>query len=303
MRVFSCVLLIVWSAGAQSTIKVDVDVVNVLCTVRGRNGALVTNLDRENFEIREDGKRQQIRYFARETDVPLTLGLLVDVSGSVRRLMQAEKDTAEHFLKQILRPQDQALIVGFSSTVKLWQDFTNSAGLLVSTLEQLHAIPFRGVPKDGGPAPATLLYDAVQSAAADKFQSVPGRKAMLAISDGIDVGSRHTIENAIRAAQSANTIIYGICFRTSKISGCPYLQSLAEPTGGRMFVLTPETPLSTIFDTIQVELRSQYSIGYVSSNPARDGSFRKLQVEVRPRGFKVAVRKGYYGSRESAPQE
>src|SRR5580704_3248801 len=124
MRVLVCVLLGVLASG-QSTIKVDVDVVNVLCTVRGRNGALVTNLDQENFEIREDGKPQQIRYFARESDVPLTLGLLIDVSGSVRRLVQAEKDTAERFLKQILRSQDQALIVAFSSTIQLWQDFSN----------------------------------------------------------------------------------------------------------------------------------------------------------------------------------
>ena len=197
MRVLMCVGLLAAMAGAQSPIKVDVDVVNVLCTVRGRNGALVTNLEQDSFAIREDGKPQQIRYFERETDLPLTLGLLVDVSGSVRRLVQAEKDTAERFLKQVLRPQDQAMLVGFSSTVKLWQDFTDSPSLLVSTLEQLHAIPFRGVPKDGGPAPATLLYDAVHSTAIDKFQSVPGRKAMLVISDGIDIGSRQTMEGAI----------------------------------------------------------------------------------------------------------
>jgi VWFA-related protein len=298
MRLLVCVGLFAAMARAQSPIKVDVDVVNVLCTVRGRNGALVTNLDQDHFEIREDGKPQQIRYFARETDLPLTLGLLVDVSGSVRRLVQSEKDTAERFLKQVLRPQDQAMLAGFSSTVKLWQDFTDSPSLLVSTIEQMHAIPFRGVPKDGGPAPCTLLYDAVQSTAVDKFQSVPGRKAMLVISDGIDIGSRQTIEGAIRAAQSANIMVYGICYRSSKISGCPYLQQLSEPTGGRMFPVTPETPLSAIFQTIQEELRSQYSIGYVSTNAARDGSFRKLHVEIRPRGFKVEVRKGYYASRD-----
>src|SRR5580658_729109 len=101
-------------ASAQEPIKVDVDVVNVLCTIRDRNGALVKDLDKENFEIREDGKPQQVRYFARETDLPLTIGLLVDVSGSVRRVIQTEKDTAERFLKQVLRPQDQALLVGFS---------------------------------------------------------------------------------------------------------------------------------------------------------------------------------------------
>jgi VWFA-related protein len=294
----SWLLVTVGCVYAQSdlagSIKVDVDVVNVLCTVRDHRGALIKDLNKENFELREDGKPQQLRYFARETDLPLTLGLLVDVSGSVRRMVQAEKDTAERFLKQVLRPQDRALLTGFSSTVVLWQDFTESPSLLSATLEKLHAVPFRGVPKDGGPAPATLLYDAVQSTASNKFQSVPGRKAMLVISDGIDIGSRQTMPGAIRAVQAANTIVYGICYRNAKISGCSYLQSLAEPTGGRMFPVTADTPLSAIFETIQEELRSQYSLGYVSTNTARDGSYRKLQVEVRPRGLKVEARKGYY---------
>jgi VWFA-related protein len=295
MRVFAgCWLLFAMGGAAQDTIKVDVEVVNVFCTVRNRNGALIKDLDKENFEIREDGKQQQIRYFARETDLPLTLGLLIDVSGSVRRTVQAEKDTAERFLRQVLRAQDQALLVGFSSTVVAWQDFTDSPSLLRETLQKLHAIPFRGVPKDGGPAPGTLLYDAVYSTANNKFQSISGRKAMLVISDGIDIGSRQTIQSAIRAAQVANTIVYGICYRNVRESGCSYLHDLAEPTGGRMFAVTPETPLSAIFETIQEELRSQYSIGYVSTNTARDGSYRKLQVEVRPRGLKVEARKGYY---------
>jgi VWFA-related protein len=273
----------------------------VLCTVRDRKGALVKDLDKESFEIREDGKLQQLRYFARETDLPLTIGLLVDVSGSVRRMVQAEKDTAERFLKQVLRPQDQALLVGFSSTVVLWQDFTDSPALLLTTLEKLHAVPFRGIPTDGRPEPCTLLYDAVHSTANDKFQNVPGRKAMLVISDGTDIGSRQSIESAIRAVQSANTIVYGICYRDPRANGCPYLQAVSEPTWGRMFPVTPETPLSAIFETIQEELRSQYSLGYVSTNTARDGSFRKLQVEVRPKGLKVEARKGYYASGQKVP--
>jgi hypothetical protein len=128
---------------------------------------------------------------------------------------------------------------------------TTSPSVLRTALENLHAVPFRGVPKDGGPAPATLLYDAVNSTIRDQFQDVTGRKALLVISDGVDIGSCQTIEGAIRAAQSANTILYGICYRNSKVSGCPYLQSLADPTGGRMFPVTPETPLSAIFETIQ----------------------------------------------------
>ncbi len=163
-------------------------------------------------------------------------------------------------------------------------------------VENLHAVPFRGIQTVGSPSPRTLLYDAVYSDAAEKFQDVPGRKAFLVISDGTDIGSRHSIAETIRAVQSANTVVYGICFGDPRINGCPYLQTLAAPTGGRMFPVTPETPLAAIFASIQDELRSQYSLGYVSSNTARDGSFRGLQVEVRPKGLKVEARKGYSAS-------
>src|SRR5579863_7583209 len=172
MRILAGIYLLLAVSGHAQSIKVDVDVVNVLCTVHDRKGVLVKDLDKQNFTIREDGKPQQVRYCARESDLPLTLGLLVDVSGSVRRLVQAEKATAERFLKQVLRPRDRALLLGFSSTVVLWQDFTNSPAVLLEALENLHAVPFRGIPTDGSPSPGTLLYDAVYSTALDRFENV-----------------------------------------------------------------------------------------------------------------------------------
>jgi len=280
--------------GDEASIKVDVDVVNVLCTVRDKHGALIKDLNKEDFEIREDGKPQQIRYFARETDLPLTIALLVDVSGSVRRFVQAEKDTANRFFKEVLRPQDQALLAGFSSTVVLWQDFTPSASLLTSSLERLHAVRFRGLPPLGQPMPSTLLYDAVYSTANTKLKNIQGRKAMVIVSDGLDNGSRVNLELAVRAVQATNTIVYGICYENPRVPGCAYLKSLSEPTGGRMFQVGPKTSLSKIFQTIEEELRSQYSFGFFSTNPARDGAFRKLQVEVHPKGLKVEARRGYY---------
>ena len=282
-------------AAAQDVpIKVDVDVVNVLCNVYDRHGALVNNLDRNDFLVREDGKPQPIRYFARETDLPLTIALLVDVSGSVRRFVQAEKETAERFFQSILRPQDQALLTGFSSTVVPWQDFTASPARLLAALETMRAIPFRGYPTDGRPVPGTLLYDAVESTARGKLQTVGGRKAMVIISDGVDIGSRASLAAAVRAVQTANTIVFGICYLNPRFSGCAYLKELADPTGGRMFQLDGKTPLEKIFQAIQEQLRSQYSLGFSPRNTAHDGRYRKLEIRVKPRGLRVEARKGYY---------
>jgi VWFA-related protein len=288
------VLFISLSLLAAQTIQVDVNVVNVLCTVRDQHGALITSLKQEDFEVRENGGLQQIRYFARDTDLPLTIALLVDVSGSVRRFVQAEKSAAIQFLREVLRPNDRALLTGFSSTMVLWQDFTSSVPRLETALEGMHAVPFKGLPKDGLPMPTTLLYDAVGSTALSKLKDVSGRKAMVIISDGLDLGSRNTLDAAVQAAQRTNTIVYGICYSTGRESGCSYLKALAQPTGGRMFELGSRSSLSAIFAVISEELRSQYSLGYVSTNPQRDGSFRKLQVKVRPDGLRAFSRKGYY---------
>jgi VWFA-related protein len=276
---------------------VDVEVVNVLCTVYNKQGALVQDLRKDDFEIRESGKRQEIRYFARETDLPLTVALMVDVSGSVGRFIEAEKGAAARFLETVLRPTDQALLLGFSSTLILWQDFTASTDLLRTALIKLKSVPFRGLPGPDEAMPSTLLYDAVSATAADKFAGVSGRKAMVIISDGLDNGSRNHMEDAVRAVQLTGTIVYGICYE-SGFSGCEFLKNLAEPTGGRMFRVGSKTTLEKIFQSIEDELRSQYALGYVSTKRARDGSFRKLDVRVRPRGLKVHARKGYYAAKD-----
>ena len=202
----ACAVFLSFAILAAQTIQVDVNVVNVLCTVRDQRGALITTLRLDDFEILENGGVQQIRYFARDTDLPLTVALLVDVSGSVRRFVQAEKGAAVQFLREVLRPGDQALLTGFSSTIVQWQNFTASLPLLESALQNMHAVPFRGLPKDGSPMPTTLLYDAMGSTALSKLKGVSGRKAMVIISDGLDLGSRNTLDAAVQAAQLTNTI-------------------------------------------------------------------------------------------------
>ena len=309
MRAISIVMLVLAIRGQsfcqnvaaveqEGSIKVDVELVNVLCNVYNRRGALVNDLDQEAFEIREDGKPQQIRYFARETNLPLTVALLVDVSGSVRRFVEAEKETAGRFLKDILRPEDHAMLVGFGSTLTLWQDLTSSVAALEVALTRLHAIPFRGLPLDGQPMPGTLLYDAVYGTTRQRLHTVPGRKVLVIISDGLDNGSQKKMEDAVSAAQATNTIVYGICYQAG-YSGCSFLSNLADPTGGRAFKVEPKTPLSKIFQTIEAEMRGQYALGYVPTNRAHDGAFRKLQVRVRKPGLRVRTRKGYFGVQDT----
>jgi VWFA-related protein len=277
----------------STAIRVDVDLVNILCNVYDKHGALVNDLNRDDFEVRENGKLQQLRYFSRETDLPLTVALLVDVSGSVRRFVEIEKDAAGHFLKDVLRRDDQALLLGFSSTLILWQDFTSSPAALQAALTRLHAIRFRGLPADGQPMPSTLLYDAIYGTAHQKLKGVQGRKVVVVISDGLDNGSQTNLGEAVAAAESTNTIVYGICYHEG-FSGYTFLNDLAQPTGGRAFNVDRKTPLSTIFQTIEAEMRSQYALGYVPMNRAHDGSFRRLQIRVRKPGLRVHTRKGYF---------
>jgi VWFA-related protein len=266
--------------------------------VSDQRGALITDLKKDDFEIRENGRKQEIRYFARDTDLPLTIAMLMDVSGSVREALTAEREAAGRFFAAVLRPTDRALLLGFSSTLVLWQDFSSSTAQLRDALEQLHALPFRGLPPIGQPMPGTLLYDAVYQTAQLKLKGVPGRKAMLIISDGLDNGSRLHLEDALEAVQETNTIVYGICY-DQKFFGCEYLKGLAEPTGGRMFDAGKKRQsLAGIYQTIEDELRSQYAIGYVPADQTHDGKFRRLAVRVDEKGLKVSVRRGYYAPAE-----
>src|SRR5579862_112434 len=151
--------LVFSQAEEPSPIHVDVDLVNVLCTVSDKRGALITDLTKDDFEVRENGKKREIRYFTRETDLPLTVAMLVDVSGSVRAVLAEERQAAGRFFDTVLRPTDHALLLAFSSTLVLWQDFTSSSQRLKDALGALHAVPFKGLPPLGFAMPGTLLYD------------------------------------------------------------------------------------------------------------------------------------------------
>jgi VWFA-related protein len=217
-----------------TTLSVKVKVVNVLATVRDKHGKIVNGLTKDDFTLTEDGRPQTLKYFARETDLPLTLGMLVDTSMSQRRVLNEERDASESFLAQVLREdQDKAFVIHFDHEVELLQDLTSSHEQLRSALESLQTPQFTrtsGGGGSGGPGPGqgrgsgrhgggTLLYDAVYLASDEMMKKQPGRKALIVLSDGVDMGSKESLEAAIESAQRANTIVYSILFKDDEAYG------------------------------------------------------------------------------------
>lgn len=291
------------------TIKVDVDVVNVLFNVRDKRGGLVGNLEKNDFTIWEDNKQQDVKYFNRETDLPLTIGLLIDISVSQGNLIDIEKDAASQFFGQVLRKQDLAFLISFGADAELLQDYTNSPKLLRAGLEGLHVNSDVGG-LHPGPVPTiyqpkgTVLYDAVYLAASDQLKGQVGRKVLVLITDGEDQGSRYKIQQAIEAAQKADAIIYSFYYVDRAFymghgmvfgaGGESELRRMSEETGGRVFRIDRKNTLQDAFRQLQDEMRSQYAIAYVPANSAKDGSFRRLDIKTANKDWKVQARRGYY---------
>jgi VWFA-related protein len=290
------------------TFKVDVSVVNIFFNVKDKHGALLPGLTKTDFEINEDGQPQKIKYFSAETNLPLTLGILIDTSGSQINVLPMEQEVGGEFLREVLREKDLAFVINFDVNVELVQDFTSSAKELSRALNKVRintggantGIPGMG----GGPIPTsnprgTALYDAVFLASDEKLAREVGRKAMIILTDGEDVGSKLKIQDAIEAAQKSDTICYVLLIADRGFyGGMGYggdraMHKLTEETGGRTIdVGSRVDKLKQAFDQIAAELRSQYNIGYSPANQKRDGKFR--QLDIRAKNGKVQARKGYY---------
>ncbi len=305
------------AASQDSTITVNVELVNILFTVRAKKGGqLVTNLEKSDFKVYEDGKQQTIQRFSRETDLPLTLGLLIDISASQERLIDIERQAASAFFSSVIRKKDEAFLISFGKSTDLLQDYTSSPKRLSAALEDLRGdgqtvmtggpIPNTGpVPQIGTPK-GTLLFDAVYLASNEKLKPEVGRKALILITDGEDEGSTYNRRTAIENAQKADAIIYSIYFvdRSFYASGGIMiggggegdLRKMSEETGGHVFTVSSKHPLNQIFEEIQNELRNQYSIGYTSVNSRRDGTFRKVEIKTDKSENRVQVRNGYYAT-------
>jgi len=297
------------------TLKVNVNVVNLFFNVKDKHGALIPNLIKDDFEVYEDGKPQTIKYFNAESNLPLTLGILIDSSGSQLRVLDMEKEVGGAFLKQILTDKDLAYVMDFNIDAELVQDYTRDVRRLQAALNKVKInsgystgpLPGAG----GGPVPTapgsqrgTVLYDAVYLSAHDMLAKEVGRKAMILLTDGEDEGSRLKIQDAIEAAQKADAIVYvllcadrGFYFSQGAFYGGEgEMHKLTEQTGGRVVnVGNKFDKLREAFDQIAAELRSQYNLGYTPTNTKLDGTYRKLEIKNK-QSYKIQARAGYYAS-------
>jgi VWFA-related protein len=284
------------SFAQDATFTSDVKVVSVLANVMDKHGAIVRGLTKDDFVVLEDGRPQTIRYFSRESDLPLTLGLMVDTSMSQARVLDAERSASFRFLDQVLREtKDKVFIMQFDLAVMLRQELTSSYKDLNDALSSVDT-PTRRELENGGDR-GTLLYDALVKASKEIMQTQRGRKALILLTDGNDNGSDATLADSIDAAQRADTLVYSILF-----SGAPFeggdgrriLERLSGQTGGGFFEVSRKQSIDQIYAVIQDELRSQYNLGYISDRPAKISEFRKIQLKTDQKGLLVQARDRYW---------
>ena len=297
------------------TLKVNVNVVQLFFNVKDKHGALIPNMTKDDFDIFEDGQKQTIKYFTPETNLPLTLGILIDSSGSQMHVLDMEKEVGGAFLKQVLTDKDLAFVMDFDVDASLTQDFTRDVQRLQKALNSVKinsGVTMPTLPGAGGgpvptaASPGTVLYDAVYLSAHDMLAKEVGRKAMILLTDGQDEGSRLKIKDAIEAAQKADSIVYVLlCADRGFYGGMSVgyggegdMKKLTEQTGGRVInVGNKFDKLREAFDQVAAELRSQYNIGYTPTNTKLDGAYRKLEIKNK-QGYKIQARAGYYAGRK-----
>jgi Ca-activated chloride channel family protein len=278
---------------SDQTYRVSVDLVNIFCSVWDKNtNSFITNLTKDDFTLLEDNKKQEIKNFVRETNLPLTIALLVDTSQSVAPKLKFEQEAATSFFHSVLKERDRAMLIEFDSGVTLVQDFTNDPNKMAKQIKSLRA------------AGGTSLYDAIYLASDEKLIRETGRKTIVIVSDGEDQNSKVTFDQALEIALRAEATIFSISVNRggffgvgSTKDGDRVMKQLAEETGGRAFFPFKVEELDDAFRQINQELRSQYNLGYLSSNLQRDGSYRKIEIKLAEKGLKISYRKGYYAPR------
>ena len=289
------------------TLKITTEVVNVYAVVRQKGGRLLPDLNKDDFILEEDKQPQTVKYFSRETDTPLTMGILVDTSPSQGRVLDVEKEEAKAFLRQVLRPKDLVHILHFDVDVELLQDFTADLRLLDKAIDE-NVINGGGGGPTPGPFPtsssggATHLYDAVYLSARELLRNEVGRKVLIMLTDGEDQGSRIKLEQSIEAAQKADIIVYTMDIsdrsfyygRGVGFGGDSVLKKFSDETGGRVLEVNRVKDTGAAFQQIANELRTQYLLGYTPTNTKLDGTYRKIQVKTRTGDNKVQARRGYY---------
>jgi VWFA-related protein len=285
-------------AAPPAQIRSEVSLVNVFVTVRDRHHAIVRGLEKDDFQVYEDGQPQDISYFSAESNLPITLGMLLDTSGSEEFMLGAEKDAGSRFLARLMRKGDLAMIMSFDLDVDLLADFSDDRAMLNRAINRAQINAPSGGMIAQGPLPTsgtggTNFYDAVYLACHDKLSGEAGRKAVVVLTDAEDTGSKLKLQDAVEAAQRSDTVV-DILLVAADGGDESVAHRLADETGGRVIVVRNERNLEKGFDELIDELRSQYTLAYTSANKKRDGTYRKIRVEMKNKDYSSLARRGYY---------
>jgi VWFA-related protein len=319
----------------QPTISVEVKEVTLYATVRDKHGKIIANLNKDNFALDEDGRPQTIAYFARESDLPLTLGLLVDTSMSQRGVLDQERSASYDFLDHMVREdKDKAFLIHFDREVELLEELTSSRAKLRSALDLLQTPDRDRASGSGGGyghgrgGAGTLLYDAIYLAANELMTKQQGRKALIILTDGVDHGSKETIGTAIEAAQRADTSVFSILFagqegydrggsygnrggwagrpgggpprrypQEERPDGKKVLERISKETGGEFFQVSKKDSIGQIYAQIEDGLRNQYSLSYTPDRANPGPGYHKIQLVTKQKDFVVQARDGYYSEK------
>jgi VWFA-related protein len=293
----------------SQTLKSGVALVNVFATVRDKRHAIVSGLTQDDFKVYEDGVEQKVAFFSKEMNLPITLAILIDTSGSQQSVLGAEQDTASRFVHEIMRKRDEAIVISFDTDVNLLADFTEDPSVLERAIRrtQINAVGAGGVVTpgtvpQGNNAGGTNFYDAVYLACHDELSTEAGRKAVIVLTDAEDTGSQLSLPEAIESAERADTVVHvllladvmGYFSQGMGYNGGAVANKMAGDTGGRVIAVRSEKSLEKAFDELAEELRSQYVLSYYPSNEKKDGTFRKIKVETTKDDLKALARRGYY---------
>ena len=284
-----------------TTLNVNVNLVDVYFSARDNHG-FITSLHKDDCSIYEDKVLQKTKNFTQEKNLPLTIGILLDTSGSQIHVLPLEQQSGAEFLKDVLTPKDEAFLISFDINVNLLSDYTNSPREIKRSIDsaEINTGASSGSVTGNSRSGGTHLYDAVYLAAHDKLRQEAGRKILVLLTDGGEQGSEETLKSATEAAQKANAIIYVILIADRGFygggiyTGDRDMERLATETGGRVInVGNDGKRLEAAFDQIQDELRTQYLASFTPTNTKIDGTFRTLNITCQP-GQKIQARKGYY---------
>jgi Ca-activated chloride channel family protein len=291
------------SGQGQEPIRVKVNLVSVAFVARDARGALVDNLTQDDVDVLEDAIPQKIAFFARSVDVPLTLGLVVDASGSQDHFSKQHKNDLEVFFRDVLGPKDRVFLVGFGNHIRLVSDFSHSGTDLLEVWKTYQKssgrFPLLGPDEDRDLG--TAFYDSIYYSVTQKLARENGRRAILLFSDGEDNSSSHDMMTTIETAQSENVLVYTIRYTEKEHGkltarnkyGTSVMDRVARETGGAHIDAETTDP-HTYFRQIAEELRTSYELGYYPTDPLKDDSFRKIVIRPKREGVKVRAKTGYF---------